>query len=36
MKEGFLVFPSEWWHFDYGSWREYPILDVPFEELAGH
>ena len=35
VKEGFLVFPSEWWHFDYGSWREYPILDVPFEELAG-
>lgn len=35
VKEGFLVFPSEWWHFDYADWREYPILDVPFEQLAG-
>jgi D-alanyl-D-alanine dipeptidase len=35
LKEGFLVYPSEWWHFDYKDWREYPILDVPFEELAG-
>ena len=33
-KEGFLTYPSEWWHFDYERWREYPILDVPFEELA--
>ena len=34
VNEGFLVFPSEWWHFDYKDWREYPILDVPFEELG--
>jgi D-alanyl-D-alanine dipeptidase len=35
VKEGFLVYPSEWWHFDYQDWREYPILDVPFEQLPG-
>ena len=35
VKEGFLVFPAEWWHFDYEDWREYPILDVPFERLGG-
>jgi zinc D-Ala-D-Ala dipeptidase len=35
VKEGFLVYPSEWWHFDYRDWRQYPILDVPFEDLAG-
>jgi D-alanyl-D-alanine dipeptidase len=34
LKEGFLVYPSEWWHFDYKDWREYPILDVPFEKLG--
>jgi zinc D-Ala-D-Ala dipeptidase len=31
--EGFAVFESEWWHFDYRNWQEYPILDIPFEEL---
>lgn len=32
--EGFTVYEHEWWHFDYRSWREYPILDVPFEEVG--
>jgi D-alanyl-D-alanine dipeptidase len=32
--EGFAVFSSEWWHFDYRSWREYPILNVPFDAIA--
>ena len=32
--EGFTVFETEWWHFDFNSWREYPILNVPFEQLA--
>jgi D-alanyl-D-alanine dipeptidase len=36
VREGFLLYPSEWWHYDYKDWRDYPILDVPFEELAGH
>jgi CubicO group peptidase (beta-lactamase class C family)/D-alanyl-D-alanine dipeptidase len=31
--EGFTVFETEWWHFDFKSWREYPILNVPFEQL---
>jgi D-alanyl-D-alanine dipeptidase len=35
LAEGFLVYPSEWWHFDYAAWEEYPILDVPFERLGG-
>lgn len=33
--QGFTVYEWEWWHFDYGSWREYPILDVVFEEIDG-
>ncbi len=32
--EGFTVYEVEWWHFDYRDWREYPILDVPFERLS--
>ena len=31
--EGFRVEKGEWWHFDHRTWREYPILDIPFEEL---
>ena len=33
--EGFTVFEFEWWHFDYRDWKEYPIINRPFEELAG-
>ena len=33
--EGFTSYEAEWWHFDYRDWREYPILNVPFEELGG-
>lgn len=33
-REGFFVYPWEWWHFDFKDWREYPILDVPFEALG--
>jgi D-alanyl-D-alanine dipeptidase len=32
-EEGFSVDPGEWWHFDYKDWREYRVLDVPFEKL---
>ena len=33
--QGFKVFASEWWHFDHHLWREYPILNLPFESLGG-
>src|SRR5215475_7112238 len=32
--EGFTVYESEWWHFDYKDWHEYGILNIPFEKLA--
>ena len=32
--EDFAVYEAEWWHFDYKDWREYPILNLTFEELA--
>jgi D-alanyl-D-alanine dipeptidase len=31
--EGFAVQKSEWWHFDYKDWKEYPIMNVAFEKL---
>lgn len=31
--QGFTVLPEEWWHFDHGDWRAYPILNLTFEEL---
>jgi CubicO group peptidase (beta-lactamase class C family)/D-alanyl-D-alanine dipeptidase len=31
--EGFTVYAWEWWHFDYGDWAEYPILNRRFEEI---
>jgi D-alanyl-D-alanine dipeptidase len=33
-REGFTVYSSEWWHFDYKDWKQYPILNVPFEKLG--
>jgi len=33
-KEGFEVYPDEWWHFDYKDWKRYPILNRSFEDLA--
>jgi D-alanyl-D-alanine dipeptidase len=32
-KEGFTVYPQEWWHFDYKDWKEYPVMNVRFEEV---
>jgi len=29
----FTVEPNEWWHFNYKDWKEYPILDVPFDGI---
>jgi zinc D-Ala-D-Ala dipeptidase len=33
-REGFKVFATEWWHFDYAGWREYPILNLPFDRVS--
>lgn len=33
-REGFSVFESEWWHFDYRDWRAYPILNLSFDGIA--
>lgn len=33
-KEGFFVYPWEWWHFDWKDWRAYAIGNASFSELA--
>jgi len=33
-EQGFKVNPTEWWHFDYKDWKQYPILNVKFEDLG--
>ena len=32
-KQGFVINPTEWWHFDYKDWKQYPILNSKFEDL---
>ncbi|WP_372371131.1 D-alanyl-D-alanine dipeptidase [Candidatus Uabimicrobium sp. HlEnr_7] len=31
--EGFSPIRTEWWHFDYKGWRDYPLLDIPLEKV---
>ncbi len=33
-EQGFRVYETEWWHFDYSEWQSYPILNLTFEQLA--
>ena len=33
-KEGFGVYPWEWWHHDYKDWRDYPIGNIPFATVV--
>jgi len=33
-KEAFEVIPKEWWHFDYKDWKQYPIMNIRFEDLG--
>lgn len=30
---GFLILPTEWWHFDDCDWQKYPLEDISFAEL---
>ena len=32
--QGFQVYRNEWWHFDYGGWEQYPLLNQSFEALS--
>ncbi|CAN5297701.1 M15 family metallopeptidase [soil metagenome] len=30
---GFKALPTEWWHFDFATWPQYPLLDIPFSAI---
>lgn len=32
--EGFTIYPNEWWHFDFGGWEEWPVMNVPLPAPA--
>jgi D-alanyl-D-alanine dipeptidase/CubicO group peptidase (beta-lactamase class C family) len=31
--EGFTVYYAEWWHFDYKGWDQYPIANIPYDQI---
>jgi CubicO group peptidase (beta-lactamase class C family)/D-alanyl-D-alanine dipeptidase len=31
--ERFTVYEAEWWHFDFMNWRQYPIVNLPFDRI---
>jgi D-alanyl-D-alanine dipeptidase len=31
--EGFNPYAPEWWHYDFKDWRQYPILNLGFDEI---
>ncbi|MFH1453429.1 MAG: M15 family metallopeptidase [Armatimonadota bacterium] len=33
-EEGFVQYKNEWWHFNYKDAKQYPVLDISFEELS--
>ena len=33
-RHGFQALPSEWWHYDFGGWERFDLLDVPLDELG--
>jgi D-alanyl-D-alanine dipeptidase len=33
-RHGFEIFDSEWWHYDFGGWKAYELMDLSFEELS--
>ncbi len=34
-RHGFSHYPTEWWHFDFHGWEDYPLMDLSFEQLLG-
>ncbi|MFO7447174.1 MAG: M15 family metallopeptidase [Ignavibacteriaceae bacterium] len=32
-KFGFMVYTTEWWHYDFNGWENYELMDLNFEEL---
>lgn len=32
-RHGFTELKTEWWHFDFTGWKDFPLLDIQFESL---
>jgi D-alanyl-D-alanine dipeptidase len=32
-RHGYVMLPSEWWHFDFAGWERFALLDLPLESL---
>lgn len=32
--EGFVGLSNEWWHFDFGGWEQFPVMDIPFNKIV--
>lgn len=32
-KHGFISLSSEWWHYDFSGWQNFPLMDIPFEVI---
>lgn len=35
-RNGFIPYESEWWHYDFNGWKNYPIMDLSFDELRNN
>ncbi len=34
VRHGFDLYVSEWWHYDFKGWRNFALMDVPFDALS--
>ena len=32
-QNGYKIYPSEWWHFDFDGWKNFELVDLSFNEL---
>jgi D-alanyl-D-alanine dipeptidase len=32
-KSQFSQYEYEWWHFDFKDWKNYPVMNVQFEDI---
>jgi len=33
IKNGFILYEAEWWHYSYKEWKDFELMDISFEEL---
>lgn len=34
ISHGFVLYPFEWWHYDFKGWEEYPLMDISLISLG--